>query len=83
MKPRSLFENLNSPNYNNFISPFFSLFMYDESVGAVGLFINLSYADYIYDFDLTNPNTTYLPHNTILDKLSWFAVGFKYDYLIK
>ena len=57
--------------------------MYDESVGAVGLFVNLSYSHYVYDFDLTNPNTTYVPHNTIFDKLSWFAVGFKYDYLIK
>ena len=83
LKKATGFENLNSPNYNNFISPFFSLFMYDESVGAVGLFINLSYADYVYDFDLTNPNATYVPNNTILDKLSWFAVGFKYDYLIK
>ncbi len=77
------FENLKSENYNLFLSPYLGMFIYDEEVGAVGLIINFSYADFIYDMDLKNPNSSFIPSNTIFDKLSWFSVGFKYEYLIK
>ena len=52
-------------------------------MGSVGLIANVSYSEYVYNMDLKNPNASYIPSNTIFDKLSWFAVGFKYEYLVK
>ena len=77
------FENIN-PNENNFfISPYVGVFIFNNDVGSVGLIANVSYSEYVYNMDLKNPNASYIPSNTIFDKLSWFAVGFKYEYLVK
>ena len=77
------FENIN-PNENNFfMSPYVGVFIFNNDVGSVGLIANVSYSDYVYNMDLKNPNASYIPSNTIFDKLSWFAVGFKYEYLVK
>ena len=77
------FENIN-PNENNFfMSPYVGVFIFNNDVGSVGLIVNISYSEYIYNVDLKNPNASFVPSNTIFDKLSWFAVGFKYEYLVK
>ena len=77
------FENIKSNERNLFISPYLGVFIYNEDVGSVGLIANISYSEYIYNMDLKNPNASFIPSNTIFDKLSWFAVGLKYEYLVK
>ena len=76
------FENIN-PNENNFFISLLGVFIFNNDVGSVGLIANVSYSEYVYNMDLKNPNASYIPSNTIFDKLSWFAVGFKYEYLVK
>lgn len=63
--------------------PYLGVFIYNDEVGSVGLIANISYSEYIYNMDLKNPNASFIPSNTIFDKMSWFAVGFKYEYLVK
>ena len=77
------FENINPNESNLFISPYLGVFIYNDEVGSVGLIANISYSEYIYNMDLKNPNASFIPSNTIFDKMSWFAVGFKYEFLVK